>query len=131
MGDSGRGLLILDVPRIFRFVVSDFSDSASASLGFRIHACSFSAPAAVGVVCNCSLPVSQPFMVWSSGFQVWCSRLWMCVFSKIGGISFKDWGHHKSHSQYSVIRRSVCSGHVEQKPCKATGPPEKPHPQVC
>ena len=34
-----------------------------------------------------------------------------------------------SHSQYSVVRNFVCSGHVEQKHCKATGPPEKRHPK--
>ena len=34
-----------------------------------------------------------------------------------------------SHSQYSVVRNFVCGGHVEQKHCKATGPPEKRHPK--
>ena len=36
---------------------------------------------------------------------------------------------HLSHSQYSVVRNFVCGGHVEQKHCKATGPPEKRHPK--
>ena len=34
-----------------------------------------------------------------------------------------------SHSQYSVVWNFVCGGHVEQKDCKATGPPEKRHPK--
>ena len=34
-----------------------------------------------------------------------------------------------SHSQYSVVRNFVCGGHVEQKHCKPTGPPEKRHPK--
>ena len=32
-------------------------------------------------------------------------------------------------SHYSVVRNFVCGGHVEQKHCKATGPPEKRHPK--
>ena len=36
---------------------------------------------------------------------------------------------HLSHSQYSVVRNCVCGGHVEQKHCKATGPPEQRHPK--
>ena len=36
---------------------------------------------------------------------------------------------HMSHSQYSVVRNFVCGGHVEQKHCEATGPPEKRHPK--
>ena len=36
---------------------------------------------------------------------------------------------YMSHGQYSVVRNFVCGGHVDQKHCKATGPPEKRHPK--
>ena len=44
-------------------------------------------------------------------------------------VTLDGFGVHVSHSQYSVVRNFVCGGHVEQKHCKATGPPEKRHPR--